>query len=318
MSRDEKKKDPREKFRPPLFRRLEEDDEEEKPRRKFGRPTKITQQLIKMIALHILSGADIKDAALMAGICEKTFYKWRSLGLKGIASTNPEEREDLAIYVDFVQTCKEARANHIGLMHKITTKAADANWQAADARLNRLERCRAMVRGQKEKKRIAKEAKEAAEKAAKEAETEGGGKAAFQMFWPGKTEEPPNEVCESCGAMFTVACDAETMVKAADMWPAYTSLRPEHEGEFRATRLLITSFRELVQRARGPSCAITTTCLCGTMSTQAKPKSILQRFMAGEELPIELLHKVAELVGGDVDIEDVAGTAVRLRKMIGT
>jgi hypothetical protein len=250
MSRD-KAKDPREKYRPPLFARLEDEDDGERPKRGRGRPTKITQKLIKAVALHILAGADFKDAALMAGICEKTYYNWRDKGLKGIASTNALERDELDIYIDFVQTCKEARANHIGLMHKLTTKAAEQHWQAADARLNRLERAQAMVRGRKEKR--------AAEKAAaKEAADGTNAVGGFKFYIPTKDGEPLDVVCSVCSEQF----DQDRK------------------------------------------------CKC----TKISPR---RRLMAGEELPIELLKKLAEVEGVAFDEKDPQGTAERVRKAIG-
>lgn len=251
MSRD-KARDPREKYKPPLLRELlEQSDDDEAPRRR-GRPTKISRKYIQMIAFHVLSGADIKDAALMAGICEKTYYNWRDLGRKCLRSTDPKEQEELALYGELLQTVTEAQANHRGMLDKVTTVAAEKHWQAAAWRRDRLDRVNAMVRARKEKR----EAEREAAKIAKENAT--GGVGGFQFYIPTKDDEPADVICAKCNELY---------------------------DETRA-------------------------CKC----TRGSP---LQRLKAGEVLPVELLKKLGELVGVEVDEKDPTTSAEKIRQAIG-
>ncbi len=247
MSRDKDKKDPREKYRPPLVQELFDQDDDGKPKKRRGRPTDLTPRLIKNIAYNILSGASVEIATLMTGVARPTYYQWRDKGRKARSSTNQKEREDNAIYIEFVDTCEEAKANHEGLLETISTKAAEKNVHAAHWRLERLERIKAMVRGKAEKRQAAKEAENAT----------GDGKATFQFFMPMKDDQPLDVVCAKCG---------------------------EEYDEKRK-------------------------CKC----TKGSP---LKRLLAGEELPLELLKKVADAAGVEVDENDPQGTAERIRKAL--
>jgi hypothetical protein len=210
MSRD-KDKDPREKYRPPLVRELfDEDDNDEKPekqKRRRGRPVELTRRLIKNIAFHIMGGATAEIATLMTGVSRSGFYKWRDRGRRARASTNPLEREENEIYIEFVDTCDEAKANHIGLLENISTRASEKNVQAAHWRLERMDRIKAMVEGRKEKRRAEKEAAKAAAKAA--AENAAGGVGGFKFYVPTKDGEPLDVVCSKCKEEF----DAERKCK---------------------------------------------------------------------------------------------------------
>jgi len=250
MSRD-KAKDPHEKYKPPLLRELlEQSDDDEAPRRR-GRPSKINRKYIQTIAFHVLSGADIKDAALMAGVCEKTFYNWRDLGKKCLRSKDPKEQEELAIYGELLQTVAEAQANHRGVLDKITTVAAEKHWQAAAWRRDRLDRVNAMTKARKEKREAEKEA-------AKLAKETGGGAGSFQFYIPKKDDEPDDVLCGVCN--------------------------------------------ELFDEARKCKC------------TRGSPR---KRLMAGEDLPIEVLKKIAEVEGVVFDEKNPTEMAEKLRKAIG-
>lgn len=252
MARD-KDKDPREKYKPPIVRELLEDDDEAPPRKRTGRPQELNRRRIKNIAFNILSGADIEVATKMTGVSRPTYYVWRDKGRKGRSSTNPKEQEELALYVEFLDTCEEALAARKGVLESIVMRATEKDWRAAQWALERMERIEAMVRARREKREAAKESAKAAKEAA-----ENGGVGGFQFYIPTKDGEPLDVVCSVCNEQF---------------------------DENRK-------------------------CKCTKMSPR-------KRLMAGEELPIELLKKLAEVEGVAFDEKDPTGTAERIRKAIG-
>jgi len=85
-----------------------------------GRPTKLTKEVQTKIINAIRGGLPVVSAAGLAGISEKTFYNWKTLG--------EEDETEKSKYFQFLQAVKTAeRESEANLVAKIQT---DESWQS--------------------------------------------------------------------------------------------------------------------------------------------------------------------------------------------
>jgi hypothetical protein len=76
-----------------------------------GRKTFCTPELTKKICAAIRTGLTYKDACLVAGISETSFYEWRSKGEQELARLNEKgarRRSSMQPYADFAESLKKA------------------------------------------------------------------------------------------------------------------------------------------------------------------------------------------------------------------
>lgn len=69
-----------------------------------GRKTKLTPELIKEIASYVRDGSFYKDAAMLAGIDNSSFHKYRNLGEQDLKDGKE------TIYTEFINTLRRAEA----------------------------------------------------------------------------------------------------------------------------------------------------------------------------------------------------------------
>lgn len=92
-----------------------------------GRPSKISQEIIKNITDALKTGAYIETAAVYAGIDKKTLYTWLKKG----------NRKEGAIYVQFLHAVDNAMAEAELIDIQNLQKAAQRDWRASAWRLER-------------------------------------------------------------------------------------------------------------------------------------------------------------------------------------
>lgn len=92
----------------------------EKPKHAGGRPSKITRELIGIIAGHVAKGSPIEVAARAAGVDKKTFFAWMTRGHKGEG-----------IYAEFLHRMEEAAAEADIRDHANIVKHSLKDWKAS-------------------------------------------------------------------------------------------------------------------------------------------------------------------------------------------
>ena len=97
-----------------------------------GRKLLLDTALIDSIANWLKLGYYQEDAAIMAGISERTFYSWMKKANE-IEENNPEtENEDEILFLQLMPSVKTARAESEGAHIRNIRRAADnGNWQAS-------------------------------------------------------------------------------------------------------------------------------------------------------------------------------------------
>src|SRR5438552_2979127 len=109
--------------------------------RRFGRPTKLSHDLIDLMASFVHDGDPPTVAAALVGISRSTHYSWTQRGNAQRTSLQAGENLSKAdeLYVDFVETLEAAAAAHeAGLVQVIHREALDKNnWKAAAWMLER-------------------------------------------------------------------------------------------------------------------------------------------------------------------------------------
>jgi IS30 family transposase len=91
-----------------------------KPKRTRGQPTKLTPAVAETILKVIRQTGSFEDACLVAGIGERTFYRWKSEG----------QRQPEGEYWQFWQAVKKAQASRrVGFERKLL-KHGKEHWQA--------------------------------------------------------------------------------------------------------------------------------------------------------------------------------------------
>lgn len=94
--------------------------EEAKPRRKPGKPTRLTPAIQDAICALVNAGAPLPHAARACGVPWPTVKDWLK---KGRAGKQP--------YADFVAAWQQAKARWVAGAVMRVTKASDKNWKAA-------------------------------------------------------------------------------------------------------------------------------------------------------------------------------------------
>lgn len=89
-------------------------------RSKGGRPSKFTLEAQEAICEHVARGHTYKNAALLAGISETTFYDWMAKAKAGIHG-----------FPEFSEALTRARAKFLDLVHGTCIDAsAKGDWRA--------------------------------------------------------------------------------------------------------------------------------------------------------------------------------------------
>lgn len=86
-----------------------------------GRPTKLTDEMQERICENIRRGLGYREAAVAAGISERTFYNWKSRG----------ENAKSGIHLQFLQALQEAEAIAELVLLEIIQNATKKDWRAA-------------------------------------------------------------------------------------------------------------------------------------------------------------------------------------------
>ncbi len=92
---------------------------------RFGRPTKLTPELIKAIAATVQSGCYLDTAARYHGVAKASFFDWMKRGHK----------QKTGIYRDFLDALETAQAAADVRDHAQISIAAGKDWKAAVAHL---------------------------------------------------------------------------------------------------------------------------------------------------------------------------------------
>lgn len=108
-------------------------------KKKRGRSSKITMEMIQDAALAISKGCTVKDAAALIGIPERTWFRWRARGdrlLRYIEKCEtegevPALREDDELYIEFADQITMALPYRKLELREIIKKASGKNWVAA-------------------------------------------------------------------------------------------------------------------------------------------------------------------------------------------
>lgn len=87
-----------------------------------GRVTKLNDELIKEIAGYVRDGSFYKDACILSGITEHTFYEWKRRGLEDL------NNEKVSVYSKFLQSLKAAEAQAKAEAIKYIQRSED--WKA--------------------------------------------------------------------------------------------------------------------------------------------------------------------------------------------
>jgi len=88
----------------------------------IGRPSKLTEELVKEICNYIEQGNTYDRACRLAGISDSIFYKWKARG----------EKEGEGVYFHFLQATLKAGEKFKQTNIDIIQQAAkDGTWQAA-------------------------------------------------------------------------------------------------------------------------------------------------------------------------------------------
>ena len=86
------------------------------------RTSKLTPEMQDKICNNIMLGLKYEQAALAAGICDRTLYNWKEQGQKAKSGK----------YFQFLQALKKAEAEGEGLLiARIQKEAKEGTWQAA-------------------------------------------------------------------------------------------------------------------------------------------------------------------------------------------
>ena len=110
-----------------------------KPRgkRKVGRPTVLTVEIIDAITGFIYAGAYIETACAAAGLPKSLYYEWLKLGAKRKKATDDDKKLIDPLYEQFTDAIKKAVVD-AELKDLIRVdKAAERTWQAAAWKLER-------------------------------------------------------------------------------------------------------------------------------------------------------------------------------------
>ena len=91
-------------------------------RRSPGRPSKLTADTEARILSMVRSGSSNRTACMAAGICERTFYMWKT---KGESPDEPPE------YSHFLQELTRAEQEGHAARLALIQKAARTDWRAA-------------------------------------------------------------------------------------------------------------------------------------------------------------------------------------------
>lgn len=92
---------------------------------KGGRPSKLTPELIKLVASYVATGSYLDTAARAAGVTRVSFHQWLKKG----------HEQKRGIYRDFLNALEEAAAKADVRDHALIAKAAEKDWRAAEAHL---------------------------------------------------------------------------------------------------------------------------------------------------------------------------------------
>ena len=95
--------------------------------------TKLTQALIEAITKKLKVGAYVKYVALSENISERVYYKWIARGLKSekLAELGKKIPETEKIYVQFVQSVRQADAEAQVVMTTMVFAQGRNDWRAA-------------------------------------------------------------------------------------------------------------------------------------------------------------------------------------------
>lgn len=89
----------------------------------MGRKSKINEELINKIAEYVEKGSFVKDACILVGIDEDTYYRWKQIGLE-----DRKAKQD-TIYSDFLSRMEKSevlqKQKHIDVFFKDDSKT----WQ---------------------------------------------------------------------------------------------------------------------------------------------------------------------------------------------
>ncbi len=103
---------------------------------KVGRSTKLTEELIEQISIAVENGSSNKDACILTGISESTFYNW--MNEAKALQDKKKIPSDKRIYLEFMESLKKAEAMfkqfHLGQINKASR---EGSWQASAWMLER-------------------------------------------------------------------------------------------------------------------------------------------------------------------------------------
>jgi transposase len=108
---------------------------ESKPKKKLGRPEKLTPETQTEIVNALATGVYIETAAATAGISKNTLYDWIRKGTRLKAKEQLTEGEEK--YVAFSDAVKKAMADSEMRDVALIARAAQTNWTAAAWHLER-------------------------------------------------------------------------------------------------------------------------------------------------------------------------------------
>ena len=101
----------------------------------MGRPSKLTEDLEKLILEEIRAGSFHKIACQRAGISDTTFRNWMNRGKKELERVAQSPRRRIRrkerIYTDFFQNVLKAEAFSESELVKLWRRAAPEDWRAA-------------------------------------------------------------------------------------------------------------------------------------------------------------------------------------------
>lgn len=101
----------------------------------MARRTKLTPDRQEVICQNVRLGLPYKTAALLAGICERTFYYWKRRGAlerERLEEKGARSRQREIPFLEFLQSLELANAKaQLVLVARIQQAATDGHWRAA-------------------------------------------------------------------------------------------------------------------------------------------------------------------------------------------
>ena len=99
--------------------------ETKKKREGFGRPMKLTRELITKVAATVASGCYLDTAARFHGVSKASFHDWMKRG----------HEQQRGIYRDFLDAIEVAQAKADVRDHALIAAAAAKDWKASEVHL---------------------------------------------------------------------------------------------------------------------------------------------------------------------------------------